>query len=192
MRTIIIGGSFDPVHIGHLFLAEEARCQLGYERVVFVPAFVPPHKNLSNEARPEQRLAMLHACVDSLDSFVVDDTEMLRGGVSYTVDTLPAIIRRYDLREKPGFVLGDDLVAGFTGWKEYRRLPELADLVIAHRFYRERVNFEFPHRYLENLILPVSSSDIRARVRAGSAFRHIVPEGVFRYIVENMLYRQRD
>lgn len=191
MRTVVIGGSFDPVHIGHLFLAEEARCELGYERVIFIPSHKPPHKNLSNEATAEQRLEMLRLACDEWGFAIVDDTEIRRGGVSYTVDTIPEILRRHSISGNPGFILGDDLLSGFTTWKSHELLPQMVDIIIAHRLFESRLDVPFRHRYLDNLLLPVSSSNIRQRVREGRAFRHIVPDRVFHYIESNNLYGKR-
>lgn len=191
MRTVILGGSFDPVHIGHLFLAEEARRELGYERVIFIPSYKPPHKNLSNDATAEQRLEMLHLACDEWEFATVDDTEIRRGGISYTVDTIPEIVGRYPISGKPGFIIGDDLISGFTTWKSYQLLPQMLDIVIAHRLFESRLEVPFRHLYLHNLLLPVSSSGVRRRVREGRAFRYIVPEKVFHYIESNGLYAER-
>lgn len=192
MKTVMFGGTFDPVHVGHLFLAEELISQLGYERVILVPAAKPPHKETSGETSAAQRLEMLRMSIQGNDRLVVDDCEVERGGQSYTVDTVPAIERTYRPTGPLGLVIGDDLLAGFDGWKEHARLVTMVEIVVAHRVSRARLEFSYPHRYIDNLLLPISSSDIRERIRDGKAFRHIVPETVFSYIERNMLYRQRD
>lgn len=192
MRTAVLGGSFDPLHIGHLFLAEELKIELGYERVILVPAAEPPHKRPSGETTSAQRLEMLAEAVSGIPELVVDDCEILRGGRSYTIQTIPLIREKYDLSELPALVVGDDLLEGFSSWKDHEELVEMVNIVVAHRLFSEEVEFGYPHQYLHNLILPVSSSGIRERVASGRAFRHIVPESVFRYIQKNMLYRRRN
>lgn len=192
MKTVILGGTFDPVHIGHLFLAEELMTQLGYERVILVPAAQPPHKEASGSTTTEQRLEMLRVATDGNDRLVVDACEIERGGQSYTVDTIPVIERAYRPTPPLGLVIGDDLLEVFDGWKEHAKLLSMVEIIVAHRLSSERMTFAYPHRYLDNLVLPISSTDIRERIRRGRAFRHIVPETVFSYIEKNMLYRQRD
>lgn len=192
MRTIILGGSFDPLHVGHLFLAEEVRLQLGYERVILIPAAEPPHKEPSGATTSAQRLEMLSEAVEDVEGLVVDDCEIARGGRSYTVETVPHVAASYDLTGRPGLIIGDDLLDGFSSWKSYQYLLEMVDIVVAHRRFSQEVAFPFPHRYVNNLILPISSSDIRERVASGRAYRHIVPESVFRYIQRNMLYSRRN
>ncbi|MFP4179803.1 MAG: nicotinate (nicotinamide) nucleotide adenylyltransferase [Spirochaetaceae bacterium] len=187
MKTVILGGTFNPVHIGHLYLAEEVKLSLNYERVIFIPAYIPAHKEPDHSTTAVQRLEMLRCAVFNTD-FVVDSCEIQRGGVSYTIDTIDQINENYNVTGKPGLVIGDDLVDGFQKWKEWETLIEKVDLIVAHRSYREEVSCEFAHTYLNNLILPISSSDIRARVEKGLSFRYFVPESVFSYIEENKVY----
>ncbi len=192
MKVLVLGGSFDPVHIGHLFLAEEVRRQFEYDEVVFVPASEAPHKEPTGETTDQQRLEMLQLAVEGNKRFLVDDCEIVRGGRSYTVETIPEINERYHPEGRVGFIIGDDLVSGFSSWRSHKTLAGMVDLIVAHREFQERVEFEFPHRYADNLLLPISSSDIRERIAAGKAFQHIVPDPVFRYIERYELYRQRD
>ena len=192
MSTVFLGGSFDPVHIGHLHLAEEVMIQLSYDRVVFVPAAEAPHKAPSGASTSAQRLDMLQAAVKDDRRFIVDDCEITRGGLSYTVETVPILQNRYSPEDRLGMIIGDDLIEGFVSWKSHEILAELVDIIIAHRQFAHRVEFAFPHRYVDNLLLPLSSREIRSRVASGKPYRHIVPEPVFRYIERYMLYRQRD
>lgn len=192
MKTVFLGGSFDPVHIGHLHLAEEVMIQFGYDQVVFVPAAEAPHKEPSGESTSAQRLEMLRAAVEGYLHFIVDDCEITRGGRSYTVETVPVLQARYSPEGRLGMIIGDDLLEGFLKWKAHEKIVEFVDIIVAHRQFVHRVEFAFPHRYVDNLRLPLSSREIRGRVAAGKAYRHIVPEPVFRYIERYMLYRQRD
>ncbi|HDQ15136.1 MAG TPA: nicotinate (nicotinamide) nucleotide adenylyltransferase [Sediminispirochaeta sp.] len=189
MRTVIIGGTYNPVHIGHLHLAEETRLQFGYERVIFVPANIPAHKESDSCTSPRQRLEMLKRATES-SGIVVDTTEIERGGVSYTYETVLEFFKKYDITGKPGLVVGDDLVPGLSKWREWDKLLPLIDLLIAHRLHKHHVQCPYPHSYVDNLMLPISSSQIRQRVKHGRGFRYLVPEEVARYIDEREMYRR--
>ncbi len=187
MKTAILGGSFDPVHIGHLHLADEVKRKLDYERIIFVPSHIPAHKDPDGSTSAEQRLEMLRYALLGSD-FVLDDCEIRRGGISYSVDTVPEVKKNYRISGKPGLIIGDDLLSGLQQWKDWGELIKMVDLIVAHRMYTEPVECAVPHNYIDNGILPISSSDIRKRVRSGGAFRYLLPEQVYAYIVENGVY----
>jgi nicotinate-nucleotide adenylyltransferase len=189
----MLGGSFDPVHIGHLFIAEEARVNLGYERIIFVPAYQPPHKDGRPEADDQARLAMLRFAIAGRDDFEIETYEIDRGGVSYTIDTVGYLESRLPVTGKLGMIIGDDLVDDFHTWKNAEELKERVDIVVATRQIESAdrpVAGSAPSQSarIDNSPLPVSSSEIRMRVREGRAFRYLVPERVHDYIVENGLY----
>lgn len=188
MQTVIIGGSFNPLHIGHLFLAEEVFVQFACKQVIFVPSHSSAHKHDRTSVSPEVRFSMVSLAVDGLEWITVDDCEIKRGGVSYSIDTIRQLEQTYSFKEKPGFVIGDDLVADFHLWKDYEMLLNKVEIIVAHRMYTEKVNVPFPHQYLNNVLIPISSSDIRERIREGDAYRFLIPEKVYRYIRENNLY----
>ncbi len=187
MKTVVIGGTFNPVHIGHLYLAEEVRSQCGYDRVIFVPSHIPAHKNPDLCTSPQDRLKMLSLAVEE-SNIVIDDCEIRRGGISYTYETITDIQSRYTIDGLPGLVIGDDLVDGLSKWKWWEELQAMVDLIIAHRLYTDKVKCKWPHTYINNLILPISSSTIRSRVESGGVFRYLVPDKVYTYIVDNGLY----
>jgi nicotinate-nucleotide adenylyltransferase len=187
VKTVILGGTYNPVHIGHLYLAEEVRQQFGYEQVIFIPSNIPAHKDNDPCTDPEHRLEMLNAATEKSD-IIVDDCEIRRGGISYTYKTLEDLRGRYSIEGTPGMVIGDDLVKGLPEWKRWDFLHSKIDLIIAHRLYRERVECEYSHRYVDNLVLPISSRDIRTRVMKGKAFRYLVPEAVYTIIMREGLY----
>jgi len=188
MKSVIIGGTFNPIHNGHLYLAEEARKQLEYERIIFVPTHTPAHKKPDTSIQAEERLEMIRRAVENTD-IVIDESEIRRGGVSYMIETIEGFEERYEHEGNFGLVVGDDLVEGLSKWKKWKSLERKIDLILAHRKYEERVYCPYPHRYLENLILPISSRDIRSRVRLNKAYRYLVPEPVYQYIEEKGLYR---
>lgn len=189
MRLAVLGGSFNPVHIGHLFLAEEACALLGYDRVLFIPACVPAHKELDCGAGNAQRLALLEAALSPFKSFTADACELERGGISYTFDTLTYLLQKYQgsIEGRIGFIMGDDLVAGFDRWKRASDLADIADIVLARRCAGD-CEFSYRHISLDNTLFPVSSSDIRRRISSGGAWRSLVGERVASLIELGGLY----
>ncbi|MCD6122210.1 MAG: nicotinate (nicotinamide) nucleotide adenylyltransferase [Spirochaetales bacterium] len=189
LRVMIIGGTYNPIHFGHLFLAEEVRTELNFDKAIFVPTLLPVHKKISPVIKPEHRLNMLKLAVDSYPQFIVDTCELERGGKSFSIDTIEYIINNYSLSEKPGFVIGDDLAITFETWREPARIAQETHLIVVHRLFREEVKFNYKHFYVNNMILPLSSSEIRQRVRNGKSIKFLVREEVREYIEKHNLYR---
>jgi nicotinate-nucleotide adenylyltransferase len=188
VRLLLLGGSFNPVHIGHLLMAQDIRAQFGYDLVLLVPSLKPPHKSLIEDPGPEHRLAMLRLALAGDGAMAVDDCEIRRGGTSYTIDTVRDVGRRYAIEGKLGLILGDDLVPGFATWRDPEPLVREADIICAHRAHAERLPFPFAHQYADNLLVPVSSSLVRSRIAEGRPFRYLVPATVHDYIIEERLY----
>jgi nicotinate-nucleotide adenylyltransferase len=188
MRIAILGGSFNPVHYGHLLLAQEAAFAFGYDRIVFIPAGNPPHKRIDLGADQGQRLAMVRLAIEGNPAFACDDREIARGGPSYTVETLEDFLLEGEIEGKPGLIIGDDLAEGFGGWRNPRRVAEISDIIVARRASEEAVDFPYPHKRLSNPVFPLSSSEIRDRIRMRMPWRYLLPDAVYRYIVENRLY----
>jgi nicotinate-nucleotide adenylyltransferase len=188
MRAVVLGGTFNPVHYGHLFVAEEARMALGYDTAILLPANQPVHKDTTPVIAPSHRLWMLRLAVAGQDGFIVDGEEIERGGPSYSIDSVEALIARYGIEGKPGFIIGDDLVKGFLSWKNVERLAALVDIIVARRTMDAPPSLGYPHRCVDNPVLPISSSEIRRRIAEGRAVRFLLPDPVLRYIQENKLY----
>lgn len=191
MKLLILGGSFNPVHIGHLMMAEEARARFGYDLVLLVPSFHPPHKDFSADPGPGHRLAMLSLAIAGAKGLGLDDCEIRRGGTSWTIDTIRDLSRRHPLEGKPGLLIGDDLIPGFPSWREPDAIAAEAELVCAHRGTAERLPLAWPHRYVDNIPIPVTSSDLRDRIAHGLPVRFLLPPGVYDYIIEKGLYGSR-
>ena len=171
-------------------LADDVHVSLGYDRVLLVPANLPPHKALAGGASPQDRLAMLRLAAQGSDSIGVDDCELARGGLSFTIDTVAYLEQKYagSLEGKIGLVIGQDLVPGFVAWNRHAELAEKTEIIIAKRPGCRVGDFPYPFTELSNPLLSVSSSEIRANIAAGKSWRYLVPEGVYRYIVEHTLY----
>jgi nicotinate-nucleotide adenylyltransferase len=189
VRILLFGGTFNPVHWGHLLLAEELREEFGYDLVLLVPAARPPHKEAVSDPGPSARLEMLNLAVAGNPGLAVDDCELLRGGLSYTADTLRDLPSRYAIEGRPGLAIGDDLAPGFPSWREPEAIAAMADIIVARRG-GDFGSGEFPytHRRANNRLIPLSSSEIRERVGKGLSIRYLVPEAVRGYILKGRLY----
>ncbi len=189
MKAAILGGTFNPPHIGHLHIADEVLLMLDYEIVVFVPTNLPAHKDLCGEITASERWDMLSKAVASHPFFIADNCELNRDGISYSVDTVPDLINKYNITGKPGFILGDDLLQGFASWKNPEEISEVTDLIVVRRMFKEKIDFRFRHIYMDNLMIPISSKDIRRRISENSAVQFLLPDAVWKYIKDHDLYR---
>jgi nicotinate-nucleotide adenylyltransferase len=195
VKLAILGGSFNPIHIGHLYLAETVLSECGYDRVLLIPARVSPFKQDASAAPARDRLDMILASVTADPRLAVDDMELDRVGVSFTVDTVAEVIERYRPEGKPGLVIGDDLAADFHKWKKAEELAVKTDIIIARRI-TQAGHFRYPCTTLCNDIIVVSSAMIRERIALESApggtgrsvWRSLVPPGARRIIEARGLY----
>ena len=190
MKLAIFGGTFNPVHTGHLALVDDVRNTLGYDLILLVPANIPPHKDLADGASAADRLAMLRLATDGVSFLGVEDCELERGGLSFTIDTLGFLEEKYagKIEGKIGLIIGQDLIAGFQTWKNAAGIAEKADIIVAKRPLSGTEAFMYPYRPLENPLLSISSSEIRDRIASAKSWRYLVPDPVYRYIVEHHLY----
>ena len=190
MRIGILGGTFDPVHIGHLIIAESAREQLLLEKVLFVPAGQPWRKADRTVTPAEHRLAMLRLACRCNEAFEVSTVDMDREGPSYTVDTLEDIVSAHASADI-FFVLGEDALADLPNWKSPDRIRALARLVIAPRVSEDASPLPTANDIsLKSPLVSISSSDIRRRTAMRASIRYLVPAEVERYIAEHRLYRE--
>ena len=196
-RLGIMGGTFDPIHIGHLATAEQAREAFGLDAVVFVPAGKPVFKKDRAVTPAADRLAMCRLAVASNPAFCVSAMEIERGGDTYTVDTLRELRGHYPGNVELYFITGADAVAHIVQWRESAAIADLARLIAvtrpgyaltAERRREIEEHGRFDVTYLEVTALAVSSSDLRARVRAGRSIRYLVMQRVLDYIAAHGLY----
>jgi nicotinate-nucleotide adenylyltransferase len=194
----VLGGTFDPVHVGHLIIAEEARIRLGLSQVVFVPAGQPWLKQDSDISSGEHRLEMIRLAIAPNAFFRASTVDLERPGPSYTVDTLADLKRELGQEGNLYFILGLDALAGLPTWKEPQKIVELCYLVAAKRAEAMDVDMDSLERsipsissrviILDNPLIDISSSDIRQRVAEGKSIHAMVPDAVERYIREKRLY----
>ncbi len=197
MRIGILGGTFNPPHLGHLVAAQEAYRELALDQVMLIPAGTPPHKPVDDEPGAEHRLELCRLAIAGDDRFSVSDLELRRDGPSFTVDTLEQL-RSQSPSDDLFLILGGDIAAGLPRWHEPERVLELATVAIAKRrgTAKEAVQEALAQlkggeraSFFQMPRIGISSTMVRRRVRAGQPIRYFVPDGVMHYIEANGLYR---
>ena len=218
MRIGILGGTFNPVHSGHLRIAEEVREALSLDKVIFIPCYDPPHKNEADIASADARMQMLELAVSDNPFFETSDMELKRGGKSYSIETLTRLREEYGDSDELLFIIGMDSYAEVGIWKSYASLFEIADFVVVRRpsvsDQREEVSplellpvdirDEFcydsqkniaVHRsgrrtyFLETTMLDISSTGLRDCLLKGKSVKYLVPFVVEQFIKEKGLYK---
>jgi nicotinate-nucleotide adenylyltransferase len=192
VRIGVFGGTFDPPHVGHLLLASDAREALRLDRLIFVPAATQPFKVTTPPvASPADRLEMVRLAVADDANYTIDDTEIGRKGLSFTVDTLEHLSKK-----TPGaelfLLLGEDALAGIDGWRSIERIRELATVAVMRRSGSERPTVAAVTDGVTTVStrrVDVSSTEVRERLRAGKSIKGFVPESVERFIEARGLYR---
>ena len=212
-RLGILGGTFNPIHLGHLRGAEAAREEFDLQKIYFIPAAVPPHKRQTIEASPAHRMEIVHLAIEDNPAFSVSDVELSREGKSYSIETILHFRRHYPEAEL-FFILGIDSFLEVTTWKRYQELfslchfvvlnrpgsapPELRDLTPPDFWARFDPMIQASHwihnpsgfstYFLDRPVMDISSSEIRDRIRTGRSVRYMMPEKVAAYIYENGFY----
>jgi nicotinate-nucleotide adenylyltransferase len=203
MRLGIFGGTFDPVHYGHLLLAECCREQRGLDAVWFLPAAVPPHKRDREPTPTPLRIEMLKLAIAGHPAFSVCTYETDRGGINYTVDTLRHIQEEDSSREL-FFLMGEDMLLDLPHWRAPKKVCELALPVVVHRAGMPPLDFncltnvaspgrieEICNHRVEMPEIGVSGSEIRRRVAAGLSIRYYTPRAIEEFIALRGLYREK-
>lgn len=212
----LFGGTFDPIHLGHLRAAEEIREILGLEKIYFVPASVPPHKTTQGMASPHDRLKMLELAVNDNNFFCISDVEIKRGGKSYTIDTLRYFSETFPLFNLY-FIAGSDLFSEVDSWKDYKEIFRASNFAVIERpglsfelpgtlpleikndfrYYKEHNNLTLyinKNSRILSLVkidgIEISSTKIRELVRKFKSIKYLVPSSVETYILEHGIYKK--
>jgi len=181
----IYGGSFDPIHHGHLILAREAREALDLEKVILVPAAVSPLKRRAAAASGDMRLKMLRAAIEGEEGFAIDDCELRRPPPSWTIDTVLEIGKR-ETDSEIYLLIGEDTVAALDRWRRFDELKKMVRFVVLDRTGSQtRRNYQVVLRKID-----ISATDIRKRVAHEQSIRYLVPPAVEKIIHERQLYRE--
>ncbi|MBN2831376.1 MAG: nicotinate-nucleotide adenylyltransferase [Candidatus Omnitrophica bacterium] len=188
MKIGILGGTFNPVHIGHLILAEEARDKLGLDKIIFIPANLPPHKDNVDIADSNTRLKMLKLALKGNKHLAVSDIEIKRKGRSYTIDTIRALKQEYS-RDEIYFIIGSDLLKYLDEWKDLGQIMSLVKFTAATRPGYPLENIPAYIKTLKIRAVDVSGFSVRECIKESKSFRYLVPEAVFNYIRKNNLYK---
>ena len=199
LRVGISGGTFDPIHYGHLIIAEQVREAMALDVIIFIPAGTPPHKVESGVTVPEKRYEMVNSAISSNPYFKISDMEIERQGYTYTVDTLKQLRNVYGNDAELFFIIGADVVAEFHTWKDYENIFGLCNFVAVMRpgFDKENIikdiqnleeRFKARIDMVDAPLIDISSTYVRERVAQGKTIRYLVPQCVERYIEKQGLY----
>jgi nicotinate-nucleotide adenylyltransferase len=189
MKIALFGGSFDPVHLGHLLVAMAAREELGLDRVFFIPAAQSPFKPSLPPASPQERLRLLRLALAGDNAAEVDDQELLRGGVSYSIDTVRGYKKKFPDAEL-FYLIGADQAGQLNLWREADELARQVEFLVIPRPGEPAPKLPTPFRgrALRGFPIGISSSEIRARCRSGLPVTHLTPPAVAEAIKINRLY----
>ncbi len=185
----IFGGTFDPIHIGHLITTQFVYEQRKLDKIIFIPCFISPHKTQINSSHPVHRLNMLRLAIENIPYFEMNDFEIRKGNISYTYDTILELKKTYSYIE---LIIGYDNLIVFDKWYKPDEILSLVKLIVMKRSIDKEV--EIKHKYFEKAIIlntptiEISSTDIRDRVKNNIAIDFLVPQKVKEYIIKNKLY----
>lgn len=187
-KIAIYGGSFNPIHLGHLLTGYDVIEKLGYDYVLYIPANIPVHKDFKDGIDSKLRLKMVQLAINQYDKFGVSDIEIKRGGLTYTYDTVLELQKRYGFKEKLGIVFGDDLLSGLHTWKNIATLQDMTELICLKRDDNQVSDSPYKIRYLNNRVFSISSTEIRDRIKNGLPINYFLPKEVYNFITNNKLY----
>ena len=188
-KIAIYGGSFNPIHIGHLLTGFDVLEQLGYDYILYIPANIPVHKDFKDGAKPLDRFNMVNLAIKKCKRFLSSDIEIRRGGLTYTYDTIVELREKFGFTQKFGVIFGDDLLDGLNTWKNIDTLQETTDLICLKRDKNRNYSSKYKVNYVENRIFDISSTEIRDRIKNNLPINYFVTDNVRRYIFENGLYQ---
>lgn len=198
-RLGVYGGTFDPIHMGHLIVAEMARYECGLHKVLFIPAKIPPHKDDAYITPPDYRFEMVSLAIESNPAFEISDMELKRKGISYTIDTLKILKEQYSNKNEIWMIIGADSFMEIEGWKDFGEITKICNFAVYSRpnftmdvlrakaetmIKVSNVNI----RFIKAPMIDISSTEIRTRLNQGKSIRYMVPDSVEKYIMDKELF----
>ncbi|MDD5634234.1 MAG: nicotinate-nucleotide adenylyltransferase [Candidatus Omnitrophica bacterium] len=190
MRIGIFGGSFNPIHIGHLILAQECWDKFRLDKVIFVPAYMPPHKELQGKVSAADRLNMVRIALEGDDRFEISTYEIDQAAVSYSIDTIKYLKGKYEKNDTFFFLTGADSAENLSKWKDIDKILELTTFIIATRpGWNEDNAYEDSVKYATIPLVEISSTMIRDRIKKRKPIDFLIPCKVVQYIRDKGLYR---
>ncbi len=188
----IFGGTFDPIHLGHLITAQSVKEIRGLDKIIFIPAYISPHKQEVKSLSASLRLEMVRLAIKNVPYFECSDSEIVKQGVSYTVDTLRELKLKYERIE---LIIGYDNIIDFKTWREPDKILELASLIVLKRQSSvepdEKDKYYKSAFFVETPCVEISSSRIRERIARNLPINFLVPEKVNEFIMNNNLYKEQ-
>lgn len=195
MKIGILGGTFNPIHIGHLILAEEVREKLKLDKIIFVPTYLPPHKDNSDIISANARMAMVKLAIKHNRFFLCSDIEIKRNGRSYTIDTVKKFRELYPSDELY-FIIGSDLLNYLDEWKDLGEVSKIVKFIVATRpgYPLEEISVHIASKQagistVAIRAVDISGFEIRRAIKEKRSFRYLVPEVVYKYIMRDKLYQ---
>ena len=188
MKIGILGGTFNPIHMGHLILAEEVLQKIGLSKVIFVPTHTPAHKHNGEIIPARYRLKMLKLAISGNPHFSVSDLEIRRGNLSYTIDTIKEFKKLYHGNELY-FIIGSDLFKYLDEWKDLKEIITLVKFIVATRPGYPLENLPGYMTTIDIRAVDISAFEIRQCIKQNRSFRYLVPEVVWHYILKKGLYK---
>lgn len=199
MKIGIMGGTFNPIHLGHLVLSEYIRDEMGLDKIIFIPTGNPPHKDSSKIISGVHRKAMVELSIEDNSYFTLSDIELERTEKSYTIDTIHELKNMYK-DDSLIMIIGADSLMDIERWREPSKLLNAIDIIVADRVLRDeedvveeiaRLNLKYSVgiRYFHTPLIEISSTQIRDRSNNGKSIKYLVKKEVYNYILENNLYK---
>jgi nicotinate-nucleotide adenylyltransferase len=186
-RIGVLGGTFNPIHVGHLAIAQMALERMHLTRVIFMPAYMPPHKNLHAVAGAKHRYHMVRLAIEGNASFEISDFEIAKKGKSYTIDTMTYLRKEYP-GAKLYFIIGGDTLSQLPSWRYIDEIQKIAEFIVVNRPGCVKKGQDIKHHSVIMPGIDISSSYVRMRLFQRRTIRYFVPDNVLHYIKENHLY----
>lgn len=198
MKIGIMGGTFDPIHNGHLIMAEYAKSHLKLDKIIFIPSGVHPFKDNKHITDSKKRIEMITLSIESNKDFQISTIEIDRKGITYTIDTIKELKKEY-IEDEIYFIIGTDIVFEIEKWKDFEKLKELCKFVLFYRIGKNKseekieeleTKYEIRFEKVQAPIIEISSTEIRKRIKNNLSIKYLVNEEVEEYILKYNLYKE--